>query len=232
MRELFSWDRFFECIPQILPYFWTTLEIVLVATIAGVILGLVVAFLRIKKIPVISQLLTVYISFMRGTPMLVQLSLILYGLPLIIQPLTGVNIGREWDKIYFAYATFILNQGAFLSVIFQSALQSVPVGQMEAGQSVGLTELQCYEKVMIPQAVKIAIPPFGNDLVGLFQNTSLVFTIGVLDLMGRAKSIGYATSHMLEPYIFVSMVYIVISLAVRLLFHLVERKLNHANEGG
>lgn len=216
--NLFSWERFFNVIPIITPYLSVTLQVVIIATIFGSLLGILVAIVQIRRIPVINQICILYISFMRGTPMLVQLFLILYGLPIILQPILGVNIGREWDRIDFAYATFILNQGAFLSVIFRSAIESVPVGQVEAGMSVGLSGFQNFRRVIFPQALKVALPPFGTDLIGLFENSSLVFTIGVIDIMGRAKTIGSSSGHVLEAYIYIAIIYILISITVRLLF--------------
>lgn len=127
----------------------------------------------------------------------------------------------------FAYITFILNQGAFLSAIFYSAVTSIPYGQTEAGLSVGLTGIQTFLRIILPQMVRIALPPFGSDLVGLFQNSSLVFLIGVTDIMGRAKSIGAATKHVLEAYVFVVIIYIGISLTIRLLFYYLNRKLEY-----
>ncbi len=163
--------------------------------------------------------------------MLVQLFLILYGLPAILNPILGINIGREWDAIYFACITFALNQAAFLSSIFYTAICSVPIGQSEAGYSVGLTESQNYRRIILPQALKTALPPFGSDLVGLFQNVSLVFTIGVIDIMGRAKSIGAVSGHTLEAYLFVAVIYIIISLVTRLLFAKVDRKISYGKDG-
>ncbi|MCD8159490.1 MAG: amino acid ABC transporter permease [Clostridiales bacterium] len=230
--SLFSWDRFFSSVPQILPYLAVTFKIVTAATIAGVLLGILVALVRIYKTPVLYQICTVYISFMRGTPMLVQMFLILYGLPFFLGPIFGSNIGRTWDKIYFAYITFILNQGAFLSSIFYSAIKSVPIGQTESGLSVGLTGFQNFTRIVLPQAVKTALPPFGTDFVGLFQNVSLVSTIGVIDIMGRATSIGSATNHALEAYLFVALIYIIISLFMRYVFAKTDVKLSFGKKVG
>ncbi len=230
--SLFSWDRFLSSIPQILPYLTVTFKIVAAATAAGVLIGILVAFVRIYKTPVLYQICTVYISFMRGTPMLVQIFLILYGLPALLDPIFGSNIGRTWDKIYFAYVTFILNQGAFLSSIFYSAIKSVPIGQTEAGYSIGLTGFQNFTRIVLPQALKTALPPFGTDFIGLFQNVSLVATIGVIDIMGRAISIGSATSHALEPYLFVALIYIIISLLMRYAFAKADHKLSFRKKVG
>lgn len=230
MGKLFAWDRFYENIPKILPYLSVTFSIVVYATVFGVLLGMVIVLVQIKKVPGLSQLVKVYVSFMRGTPMLVQLMLVYYGIPALLDPVLGTKINREWGAVNFAYVTFILNQGAFLSAIFYSAITSIPYGQTEAGLSAGLTEFQTFYRIVLPQMVKTALPPFGSDLVGLFQNSSLVFLIGVTDIMGRAKTIGTATKHVLEAYVFVVIISIVISLSVRLVFFRLNNKMNYGKE--
>jgi len=227
MDKLFGWERFFENIPKILPYLSVTFSIVVYATVFGLLLAIPIVLVQIKKIPVLYPVFKVYVSFMRGTPMLVQLMIIYYGIPAFIDPVFGTNINRGWSTVVFAYITFILNQGAFLSAIFYSAVTSIPYGQTEAGLSVGLTGIQTFLRIILPQMVRIALPPFGSDLVGLFQNSSLVFLIGVTDIMGRAKSIGAATKHVLEAYVFVVIIYIAISLTIRLLFYYLNRKLEY-----
>lgn len=226
MVDLFRWNRFFENIPKILPYLSVTFQIVLYATIFGVILGILVAVVRIKKVPIVNQIIGIYVSFMRGTPMLVQMLVIYYGLPIFIENLSGIDINR-WDKIVFVYITFALNQGAFLSEIFRSAILSIPVGQTEAGYSVGLTKLQTLRRIVLPQAARIAFPSFGSDLVGLFQNTSLPFLIGVVDIMGRAKTIGSATKHVIEAYVFIALLYIFISFVTKYIFYVVDKRLTY-----
>ncbi len=225
MSELFQWDRFYENIPKIVPYLSVTFAIVITATLLGVLLGIVIALINMRKVPILHQFFKIYVSFMRGTPMLVQLMLVYYGLPVLIDSAFGTNINREWGAIIFAYITFILNQGAFLSAIFYSAITSIPYGQTEAGLSVGLTEVQTFKRIILPQMVRVTLPPFGSDLVGLFQNSSLVFLIGVTDIMGRAKTIGTATKHVLEAYIFVAIIYIIISLIIRGIFRYLNDKL-------
>lgn len=134
------------------------------------------------------------------------------------------------NSIIFAYITFILNQGAFLSAIFYGAITAVPYGQTEAGLSIGLTEFQNFRRIILPQMIRTALPPFGSDLVGLFQNSSLVFLIGVTDIMGRAKTIGSATKHVLEAYLFVVMIYIIISLFIRFLFYHFNQVLSYGRD--
>lgn len=230
MNQLFNWERFFDNIPKILPYLSVTFGIVLFASLFGILLGVIIAFTYMKKIPILYPIFRVYVSFMRGTPMLVQLMIIYYAVPAWIDPIFGTNINREWNSIIFAYLTFTLNQGAFLSAIFYGAITAVPYGQTEAAQSVGLTPLQTFRRIILPQMIRTALPPFGSDLVGLFQNSSLVFLVGVTDIMGRAKTIGSATKHVLEAYLLVGMIYIIISLLVRLIFYNINNNLSYGTK--
>lgn len=224
MVDLFDWDRFFTNIPQIVAYLPVTFKIVFYATLFGVILALLVAVIRIKKIPILQQVAGIYVSFMRGTPMLVQLLVVFYGIPILMQQLFNINVNR-WDKIIFVYITYILNQGAFLSEIFRCSILAIPTGQLEAAYSVGLTQFQAFRRIILPQAVRVAVPSFGSDFIGLFQNTSLAFLIGVVDIMGRAKTIGTATKHVLEAYVFIAIFFIIISLLVKGAFYLLDKKL-------
>jgi L-cystine transport system permease protein len=223
--DLFSWDRFFADIPKLIKYFPMTLKIVLYAEIFGVALGVIIALLRIHKVKGVQRGFAVYVSFMRGTPMLVQMLLVYYGAPPIIYFITGIDIGNM-SKLTFVVIAFVLNQGAFLSEIFRSAITAIPIGQTEAAYSVGLTKWQTFHRIILPQAARVAIPAFGNDLVGVFQNTSLAFLIGVMDIMGRAKTIGGGKNgHALEAYIIVMIVYVIMSLLIRFGFQLLDRKL-------
>lgn len=227
MDDLFQWSRFVENFKIIFPFITVTLKIVLYATIFGLILALLLALVRLKKIPVLYQIVNVYISFMRGTPMLLQLMLIYYGLPILLEPVVHMNITRIWDSEIFAYITFALNQGAFLSSILYSAIKAVNVGQFEAGYSVGLTWWQTFRRIVIPQAVRIALPPFCMDLVGVFHNASLVFAIGVVDTMGRAKAIGAYSGHVFEAYLAVAVIFIACSLIVRGISAVLDKKLDY-----
>lgn len=231
MTNLFRFSRFLDAIPKILSYMGTTFHIVIVAVVLGSLLGLLVAVLRINRIPVIHQLLSVYISFMRGTPMLVQLMVVYFGLPVLIKALTGIDI-NSWTKIIFVDITFVINEGAFLGEIFRGAIQAVPYEQTEAGYSVGLNRVQTFLRIVLPQSVKIALPAYGVDIIGVFHNTSIAFLIGVIDIVGRAKSIGVATGHALEAYLFVAIIYIVVSILLRLLFHKINETYSFDWKGG
>jgi L-cystine transport system permease protein len=194
----------------------------------GTLLALVVAVLRLKEIRGVKQILGGYISFMRGTPLLVQMMIAFYGIPLVFGSLFlnvfGINLNRV-EPVVFVEIAIILNEGAFLGEIFRGAITAVPAIQAEAGYSIGLTGVQTFTRIILPQAFKVALPHYGVDFVGVFQNTSLVFTLGVLDVMGKAKTLGAATGHTLEGYISASLIYICFSLLLKGFFLLVEKRI-------
>lgn len=217
MGNLFDIARFLKAFVQLLPYIKVTVGMVAIFMSLGTVLGILVAVLRINRIPVIYQLLSVYISFMRGTPLLVQLFISYYGLPLLVSAITGIDISN-WSKLFFVNVAFILNEGAFLGEIFRGAIESVPAIQTEAAYSIGMTKAQTFFRIVLPQSIKVAIPPYGIDFVGAFQGTSVAFMVGVIDLMGRAKTIGASSGHSLEPYLVVTIIYIVFSILLNFIF--------------
>jgi L-cystine transport system permease protein len=228
MGSYFDGTRFVTRIGQILPYVFVNFRMVFWAMLLGTILAVFVAILRIKKIPVVNQLLLVFISFMRGTPLLVQMCLAFYGIPIVFGKLFlnvfGINLNR-FDAYIFVIIAFILNEAAFLGEIFRSAILAIPILQTEACYSIGMTKSQTLFRVVLPQAVHVAIPQYGADLIGVFHNTSIAFTLGVLDMMARAKTLGVSTGHTIEGFVVVALIYIVISLSLKGLFKLLEKKL-------
>ena len=171
LSSIFRFSDMLEYFPKILSRFSVTLLIVVVS-VAGwgvglvLVLGFILAAARIFKIPVLRELAALYISFVRGTPVLVQLFVVYYGLPLLVAPL-GVDI-NHWSKLFFVLVTYLLNDGAFMSEIIRSSIESVPKGQREAAASVGLTTFQAYKRIIIPQAFKIAAHSFGTRVIGSF----------------------------------------------------------------
>ena len=229
MGEYFSWDRFFENLPKILSKLPLTLEITAVSFVFGMLLALVIACIQIRRTKVLSQILRVFISFERGTPILVQMLIVYYALPLILESAFGINT-RSWEKIVFVDIALILNEGAFQSAIFIGSILAVPKGQTEAALACGLTNFQGFTRIVLPQAFKIAIPPLGMNLIGLFRSTSLASMIGVVDMIGYAQAIGSRTGHTLESYIILALTFIVINFILQVALYLVNRKLKQQNK--
>ncbi|MDR0817613.1 MAG: amino acid ABC transporter permease [Clostridiales Family XIII bacterium] len=220
--EYFSFGRLLYFIPKVLSALPTTLLIVIVATAGGLVIGMILALVRIEKVPVLSQISLVAVSFLRGTPIIIQMFIVYYGLPLLLQGV-GVDI-MWWDKIYYIFVTYALNTAAFFSEIIRSSVLSVPKQQREAAAASGLTKLQTYRRVVIPQSISIAIPSLGMSMTGLLQDTSLAFTLGILDVIGRVRALGAITSHVLEGYIVAACIFILLSIGLEKLFGWLERK--------
>ncbi|MDR1604401.1 MAG: amino acid ABC transporter permease [Gracilibacteraceae bacterium] len=207
-------EHFVSVFPYIFSALPLTLFMMLASLLAGAALGLLFALIRIRRLPVLRQGATVLISFIRGTPPLVQLFLVFYGLPKIVE-LFGLNI-NNWDKVVFSIITFSFIGGAYYSEMFRSAYQAVPTAQTEAALSVGLTGWSSFYHIILPQTFAILLPLLGNSVTNVLKETSLAFTIGVSDIMGKAqleigRTYGVAA---LQTYLEVSLIYWLICLAV------------------
>lgn len=221
---MFSWERVVEYFPQILQKFPVTLEIVLVSFTAGILLGTILAMVRIKKIPVLSQIATVYISYVRCTPVICQMFVIYFGIPALVSSLGGDTTGI--DNIVYVLIAYGINMGGFMGETIRAAILAVPSAQSEAGWTVGLTNTQTMVHIIAPQALRVALPMLGNTFISLFQATALAYMVGVLDMVGKARSLGSMSGHTLEGYLCCAAVFAVISLALERLFALVNRKLD------
>jgi L-cystine transport system permease protein len=225
MPSFFTWKNIFFYLPRVLSALPTTLLIVLAASLSGIGLGLVLAFLRLEKVPVLQRLCQVYVSFIRGTPILIQMFIVYYGLPMLLLPL-GINITR-WDKIYFIFVTYGMNTGAYFSEIIRSAILSVPASQKDAASAAGLTKFQAYRRIIIPQSLVIAIPSMGTSISSLLQDTSLAFSLGILDVIGRVRALGAITSRVLEGYVVAAVVFIGLTIILEKFFGYLEAKTRH-----
>jgi len=222
MGEFFKWEYVVSLFPKVLSALPTTLLIVLFATLIGAAVGLLIAYLRIEKVPVLNQISIVYVSFVRGTPILVQMFIVFYGLPSLLGSM-GIDLS-QWDKIYFIYITYGLNTAAFFSEIFRSAILNVPASQYEAAASIGLTKGQTYRRVLIPQASKIAMPSLGASIINLLQDTSLAFSLGILDVMGKVQTLGALYYRVMEGYFIAAVIFVILSIGLEQLFGVLEKK--------
>jgi L-cystine transport system permease protein len=207
MTKAFDVSFILRAIPDIVKAIPVSLMIMLTSLFFGFLLGMVLTVMKLRKGPISSAVATGYVSFIRGTPTLIQLFLVYYGLPKVLE-LAGIDI-NDWSKVIFAIITFSLNCGAFLSEVMRSSYLAVDRGQLEAAFSVGMGSVQAIRRIIFPQAFAIALPNLGNSVITLLKETSLAFIIGVNDIMGEALIIsgrGYGIRHF-ETYIAVSLVY-------------------------
>ena len=209
--------------PAIVPRISITLLIMPASVVGGTLLGLLLATVRLYRVPFLNALAVFYISFIRGTPVVIQMFIVYFGFPLLLSRF-GININR-WDKLYFVLISYALNNAAFMAEIIRSAIASVPAGQAEAAWSVGLRGFQAFRRIVLPQAFVTAFPAFGTRVAGALQDTSLAFTLGILDMLGQAEAIGVRTYHVLEGYAGVTLVFIVASLLLEKGFAWAEKRL-------
>lgn len=190
-----------ELLPKIAKYIPITLFIAVIAMIIAVIIGLVLALMRNSQNRPLRSAAGVYISFFRAIPMLVQLFLIYYGLPQLFPFFT------KMDAVTAAIIGFGFKQAAFLAEIFRGAFLSVEKGQMEACLTGGMTRVQAYRRVILPQAARIALPATGNIFISLVKETSLAFTLGVVEIFAEAKMQAAESFRFFEAYLAVALIY-------------------------
>lgn len=212
-----------EVFPKLLMSVPVTLLIIIVSAIFGLLLSIGVTYLRLKKLKVIGPILEAYVSFMRSTPILMQLFLVYYGLPVLMEAL-GFK-GGDFGAITSSIIALIIFNGAYLSEILRPAYLSVDRGQHEAADSLGYKPFEKFRKVLLPQLAPIALPGLGNAIVYLVHDTSLIFTIGVVDIMGQGKLIlanNYGENK-IEMYLVIAFVYWLICLTSDRTIKLLER---------
>jgi His/Glu/Gln/Arg/opine family amino acid ABC transporter permease subunit len=228
-RSLLDIDFMFTSLPRIARGIPVSIAIAGIAFILGAFIGLGVALIKIRRYPVLTQIVGVYTSFMRGTPLLAQIFLSYYGFPLVLRYLNDIY---SWNlnvsgipAIYFMYYCFSLNVGAYLSESIRAALLSVPRGQIEAASSLGMTDFQAFTRVTLPQAALVALPNMGNTFIALLKDTSLAFAASVPEIIGQAKITAARSSNFLEAYIVAALLYWVICIVLERLLGASEKRL-------
>ncbi|RLF04789.1 MAG: amino acid ABC transporter permease [Thermoprotei archaeon] len=202
-------------IPDILQGLLVTLELSVVSFIIGFTIAAIFMPIRIFGGSIFSSLVRSYIEVFRGTPMLVQLLLIYFGLP---------SIGIKFDPVTASIITFGLNSAAYQSEILRSSLKSIPESQFLSGESLGMSSLQIYRYIILPQAVRVAVPALVNEFVTLIKESSIASIIGVVELTRRGEYLVATTFRALEVYIAVAIIYFVICFFVSQSTRLLERK--------
>ena len=215
------WDLLRQAAPTMLRGVGYTLLFALSSMLGGLVLGFVLAVGRIVPWKFVHWPAAVYVSLMRGTPLLVQIFVVYYGLP---------SVGIEFSPLMAGVLTLSLNAGAYLSESLRGAILGVTRGQWSASYSLGLTYPQTLRYVVVPQAVRIAVPSMSNTLISLIKDTSLVSVITVTELMLSTKEIIAVTFRPLPLYIAAAMVYWFLSICFEALQHRLEKKLGRAHQ--
>lgn len=183
-----------------------TLEITALSVGIGLLLGLLLSLLQLSKSPFLSIPAKVYVDFIRGTPLLIQIFIIYFALPNIV--------GHRIDPYVAAVAACSLNSGAYIAEIFRGGIQSISLGQYRAGLSLGMTNTQTMRYIILPQAFKRIIPPMGNEFIAMLKDSSLVSVIGFEELTRSGQLIIAETYGTLEIWTCVAILYLVMTLTI------------------
>lgn len=198
-----------------------TVKFAVLSMIFGLVFGVVLALMGISTNRVLPRIARLYVSVMRGTPLLVQIFVVYYGLP---------GIGIEFSPLTAGVLTLSLNAGAYLSESLRGAILGVTHGQWNASYSVGLTYFQTLRYIIVPQAVRIAVPSMSNTLISLIKDTSLVSVITVTELMLATKEVIAVTFRPLPLYLAAAAIYWILSLCFEALQHRLEKRLGKAHQ--
>ena len=194
----------------------------IVSLFFALVIAVIVAVIRIKHVRILSGLAALYLSFTRSTPLLVQIFLIYFGLPQLLL-VFHIDI-NHWNRLIFVIAAFSLHTGSYLAEIMRAAYQAVGKEQLEAALSVGMSYPQAIRRIILPQAFVIALPNIGNQAIELLKDTSLAFTIGIIDIMGQVRII-LGNNHgigIFEVYVVISIVYWIICIFIELIINVME----------
>ena len=205
----------------LLPGIMVTIPLTIISFSIAMIIAIIVAMIQFAKIPVLRQIARFYIWIVRGTPLLVQLYVVFFGLP---------KLGVIIDPFPCAVLVFSINEGAYCAETMRAALESVSVGQIEAGYCVGLSYLQIMRRIVLPQALRTAFPPLSNSLIGMVKDTSLAANITVAEMFMATQRIVARTYEPLALYIEVALIYLFFSTVLTRLQNVGEKKLNKYNQ--
>ncbi|EEJ51359.1 MULTISPECIES: amino acid ABC transporter permease [Oribacterium] len=182
-------------------------------------LGLLVAFGRMHKNPLISGIIKIYISFMRGTPLMLQLFMVYYGPYYIFK--VSLHPGYRMTAVYIG---FILNYAAYFAEIYRSGIQSMDRGQYEAAEILGYSKMQCFFRIILPQVWKKILPSITNEVISLVKDTSLAFSISVMEMFTQAKALSSSQSSMF-PLIMAGVLYYIFNFVVAFIMEQMEKKM-------
>lgn len=204
-------------LPQMMEGLKVTLEVFVLTLVLSVPLGIIVALCRLSKVKALSKVMEIYILIMRGTPLLLQIIFIFFGLPIV-----GVKI----DRMPSAILAFTLNYGAYFAEIFRAGIASIDEGQYEGAEVLGLSKMDTFFRIIMPQAFKRVLPPVANEMITLVKDTALVYAVGFDDLLKIGKT---ATNRdaTLMPLVLVAVIYLLLIFVLSKILSYVEQKFDY-----
>jgi len=213
----FRWDIIIEYAPFLLKGTLLTVGLSIVSILIGTILGLLIGLGKMMKNKVLAAPFYGYVTLFRGTPLLVQIFLIHFG---VIPLFTG-----ETNAIAAGIVALSLNSAAYTAETFRAGIQSIDKGQMEGARSLGMTHVQAMQYVILPQAIKRMIPPLGNEFIVLLKDSSLLSVIAAPELMYWGRAMGSQYFKVWEPYLASAFIYLILTLVLSLILNRIERRL-------
>ena len=211
-----DWANAINSLPLLGQGLLVTLEITVLGSALAYVLGLVFALIRRSGIPVVSQVLYLFIEFVRSTPLLIQIFVLYYLLP----PTTGITMS--------AFVTGVVALGVhyscYTSEVYRAGIEAIPKGQWEAATALSLPRGRVWTGIILPQAVPRVIPALGNYTISMFKETPLLLAIGVLDVLNRAKEVGAETFRVVEPYTMAGVLFLLVSYPASILVRRLERR--------
>jgi len=225
INKQFLFDTFFVALSGV-P---VALLVTIVSLLIAIPIGFTLALSRINEIPFLNRFAKIYVSFVRGTPIIIQIFILYSSIPLILAGIfKKYNINYsvyDIHPLWYAFIIFSFNTAAVLIEVFRSALSTVDRGQLEAAQSVGLTDAQAYRRIVIPQALVVALPNICTATVNLIKATSLGYAISLQEITLKAKVAANVGYNYVEAYLDIFLVYLILCMTVEYLFKLYEKRL-------
>ncbi|EFM11287.1 polar amino acid ABC transporter, inner membrane subunit [Paenibacillus curdlanolyticus YK9] len=214
----------------------TTLLITVVSVLLGFLIGAVTALLRVYRVPVLHPIASFYVKFIRGTPMLMHLFLIYFGLPKLIDWLSA-SFGWSFTSVQIPILVFVLiafsiTAGAYMSEIVRSGMLAVDRGQLEAALSVGMTRTQAIRRIVFPQALAVSLPNLSNALIGMLHGSTVAFTVPVIEVFGQANIVAMTNWKYFEAFIAAAIIYWALTLLIEKSTSVLEKRISLYNRGG
>jgi len=213
------WEIFTTKFPVFMQGVGVTLELAFFTVLLGSLLGLIVAILRRIRFLPVRIIMNVYVAFIRGTPLLVQVLMIVYGLP---------QLGLRLPRMTLCIIALVINSGAYMAELIRAGLQSVDIGQSEAADSLGMSSGQKMLYVILPQAIKVTLPAVGNEFIAIIKESSVLYAVGVYELTYQANKLASVNYRYLETLIVAALIYFVLTYAMSKLLALLEGRMRRS----
>jgi len=209
-------DYIISIIPQMLMGTVDTLRLFFITIVLAIPLGILLAFCRVSAFKLLRDVVAAYVYVLRGTPLMLQLLFVYFGLPFI--PVIGVRL----DDFPAAVLAFVLNYGAYFCEIFRAGLQAIPKGQFEAAKTLGMNYSQTMRRIILPQVFKIILPPVSNETITLVKDTSLIYVLAMNDLLRTTRNLVQRDFNIM-PFVVAAVFYLVMSMVLTYGFNKLEK---------